>query len=165
MIRRLPPTMGARVYCVGGAKIDLITNLVRGWTIRGQQSLDVSVYRIIIFHVGTNNVGEPLERIMTSFRFLVETSRIRCPGATVYLSGILPRKLDFLRTRPQVLAINQWLEQWAPTQGVRVINAYRLFTFGRNGVAEDLFRDELHLNQDGLAKLADRFRQVLGQGH
>ena len=57
---------------------------------------------------------------------------------------------------------NHWLAWWAPSQGARFINACHLFTFGRTGIVESLFRDGMHLNAEGLSKLGDKYRQVLG---
>ena len=165
MVRHLPKPLGARVYCIRGAKLEVVANLIRGWTVRGQRTLDVAQFRSILLHVGTNNVGQSLDRIQDNFRFLVDAAQLRCPGASVYLSSVPPRPIDWFRTGEQVVAINQWLEQWAPPQGARFINSYRLFTFGRTGIAESLYKDGLHLNSDGLKKLEDKFRQMLGDDH
>ena len=109
--------------------------------------MDVSRYRVIIFHVGTNNIGESTYRIKRNFEYLVEAVFPRCPGVQICLSCILPSTLDLQCTGPQVVAINEWLKLWAPSQGIKVINAYRIFAFSRAVVMDSLYRDGLHLNE------------------
>ena len=66
MIKELGHPMFAETLPISGAQLECLTNLIRGWTIRGQHRLDISPYRVVVFRVGTNKVGDAIRIFATS---------------------------------------------------------------------------------------------------
>ena len=162
MIRGIGNPYQGQVWSVSGANIQTLINLVQGFTVRGPTTEDVSRFPVLVFHVGTNNVGQTNTGKENLFVELLQAVRARCVNPIVYMSCILPRPKDHWRSGPQVRAVNRWLRRWARAEGIQTIDAPPLFLEDSGRVNELLYKDDrLHLNKGGLNKLRDKFRQVL----
>ena len=148
---------------MSGANIETITNLVEGYTVMGQVTFDVSSFKAIVVHIGTNNIRKQTNvEIQNNYVYLLRALRMKCTNPSIYLSCILPRPKDLAYSGPQVRAVNRWLRRWTKAQGIQYIDAAPLFTDDRGRAREELYRmDRLHLNKAGLSKLRDKFRQVI----
>ena len=138
----------------------MVTDLIRGEVVKGQ-TLDIVAFDTIVYHVGTNNVGQDSAHIKDAFLYLLEVTRQRNPQVRVFLSEILPRRRDHSHTAPQVKAMNKWLKRWAAVEGCFIINGYHLFFSKKGELPKFLFSDDLHLSSAGCRKFIDRLRHVL----
>ena len=163
MVRGLHNPCYAEVVSISGANIETITNLVDGWTVMGQVTFDVSPFKSIVIHVGTNNIRKQSNvDIQNNYIFLLRALRMKCTNPNIFFSCILPRPKDHVYSGPQIRAVNRWLRRWTKGQGIQYIDAAPLFTDDRGRIRDNLYRtDDLHLNKMVLAKLRDKFRQVM----
>ena len=150
------------MYSISGANLQTMINMVMGFTVKGPLDIDVSQFSRLVFHVGTNNVGQPTADIQNLFLELLQAVRQRCHNPKVFFSCILPRPKDSWNTGGQVRALNRWLRRWARAEGIHTIDAAPLFLHRSGKINLELYRkDKLHLKSAGLAKLTDKFRQVI----
>ncbi len=83
--------------------------------------------KIIVLLAGTNNVGNTpgddakVENIVRGIRAIVDTCREKAPGAVIILTAIFPRN-DNLAVMPEIVRINQKLEDFADGKSIRFIN-------------------------------------------
>ena len=162
IIQFLGHPLGADLATFPGARVSTITQALTGfWSPSAKPVLVVERYKILVIHVGTNNLRQPLADIRQDFRDLLQAIRSTKNQLRVVFSCILPRPSDFPHTQSKVLELNDWLRFWASREGLALIDAYRIFAFGHTGVREDLFFDGLHLSESGLIRLRSKFRQVL----
>ena len=66
--------LGARVICIRGTTLDAVSNLVTGGTVK-DLTHDITPYRAIAFHVGTNNIGHSSTYIKNAFLQLLQVTR------------------------------------------------------------------------------------------
>jgi hypothetical protein len=77
----------AEIYAHSGANIDTIINLIR------DNTLDVSIYRIVFLHLGTNDLCiASTQDIAWNMNYLMNMIVARNPTVELGVSGILVRK-------------------------------------------------------------------------
>lgn len=113
----------------------------------------------IVLTIGTNNIsiGETDEDIILGLKNLIEAITIRQPSASIYLSGIYPRRN--LEERIQLL--NKKLKQLAKNMHHHFINPGVELLHSDGKIDEQLFSDGLHPNEKGYEKLGLRLRDAL----
>lgn len=147
-----------------------------GWGADGTQNilwrlkngeLDGVNPKVIVILAGTNNVGAGASaaEVTRGVKAIIETCRTKAPGATIVLTGILPRD-DDPRFRPTILAVNRNLSRLADGRKVRFIDVTDRMTDREGKLREGLTIDRLHLSPEGYQIWADAlrsiFREVLG---
>ena len=161
MLRGMGTPCHAEVVSISGANVESMINLVEGFTVKGPTKRDVSLYRCLVFHVGTNNLDDSNGYIQNGFLSLLGAIRAKCTNPQVFISCILPHRDDHRYTWPKIREMNRWLRRWAKSEGIQTIDAAPLFLDNSGRVLDYLYRDNVHLNSGGLKKLRDKFKQVL----
>ena len=115
-------------------------------------------FSTIVIAIGTNDIGKPAHVVKGDFIKLFDAIHSRTQRATVAFCTILPRPRDHRVTRAPVKALNDWLGPAVKRNGFVILNPQKLFR-SRDGTPHfDLFRDGLHLNEDGIRKFRDFLR-------
>ena len=68
IIKHLGHPLSANLLCLPGTTLEIMTNLISGWTVPGQIQLDLWCYKVLVIHVGTNNVGQPTKSILEGYK-------------------------------------------------------------------------------------------------
>lgn len=112
----------------------------------------------IILTIGTNNLGGNTdEEIIAGLEFLIKQIHARQPDATIYVSGILPRRQMLER----VLALNPRIGKMAVANGCRFFDLSKRFMNGQK-LNDELFgSDGLHPDAKGYEVLGEGLQQVL----
>ena len=118
-------------------------------------------FSTIVFLVGTNDMGTPIHLVKHQFIRLFETINGRTQHSTIAFCSILPRPRDHARSRAPIRALNLWLTPACRRNGYHHLNPTKLFRRRDGTPHADLFRDGLHLNDDGTRKLRDFLRSKI----
>lgn len=105
----------------------------------------------VVVMIGTNNLTENNdEEIVAGLKTLVEQIQVRQPKATVFLSGILPRR----SMEHRIAVINKSIAKLAAALKVKYINPGTQLLGNKAKIDESLFEDGLHPNSAGYEKLS-----------
>lgn len=110
----------------------------------------------IVLMIGTNNLGINTDKeIVDGLEFLLNQIKIRQPKANIKVVGLLPRR----NQEEHIKAINQQIAEMASRNHYSYIDVgYKLLN--KNGVInESFFRDGLHPNEKGYAKIVKEIIQ------
>lgn len=139
---------GARVVAFPGANISRLTSKV-------QRNPHLLERKNTILHVGTNDISSLSElEILSEFNNLITVIQ-SLSETKVFLSGILPRPVDYARTKKKVKEVNRLLKCLCADRRVSFLHTFRPFFKGGEPIRE-LFavRDGgLHLNCEGTRRL------------
>ena len=114
------------------------------------EELDGFDVQNVVVMIGTNNLTENKdEEIVTGLRTLVEQIKIRQPKATIFLSGILPRR----SMEQRIVVINKSIAKLSASLLVKYINPDAQLLGNKGKIDESLFEDGLHPNTAGYEKL------------
>lgn len=105
----------------------------------------------IVLMIGTNNLDlNSDQEIITGMKLLLEAIKLRQPKATIFLSGIFPRR----EKEKRVQTINIAYAKLATDLKVVYINPGKVLLNNSGKIDESLFSDGLHPNAKGYDKLA-----------
>ena len=136
----------------GAAIQDIIAKIQRG-------DIWLSGYRIIIFHVGSNNLHDEhvtVSGMFEAYKKLVYLTRSQNSRAAIVISEIIPRTYEDQEGLNKRMFVNRAIEYLAKhEQEVYFFRTYRAFTYGLTLWADRKFfaRDGLHLNRTGTRAL------------
>lgn len=142
------------VQAYPGANIQKIIGLMQ------QGYIDLAGYKIIIVHVGSNNLHSPnvnRMEIANLYNYLLKLIRRGNPSAAIVLSEIVPRTYENENQVNQRMDINRIIEQVVRIQDFRCyfFRSYRALTIKGSLHADEQYYaiDGLHLNMRGTSKL------------
>ncbi|HKO81459.1 MAG TPA: SGNH/GDSL hydrolase family protein [Chitinophagaceae bacterium] len=134
---------------------DKIENVL--WRIYHEE-LDGFDARNVIVMIGTNNLTESKdEEIIEGLKNLIRQIKIRQPGATIFLSGILPRR----QMEQRILVLNKSIAKLPALLPVHYINPGTVLLDSKRKIDESLFEDGLHPNARGYEKLGAQLMKYL----
>ncbi|MES1215851.1 MAG: SGNH/GDSL hydrolase family protein [Bacteroidota bacterium] len=117
--------------------------------------------RHIVVMIGTNNLGLNTDKeITTGLKLLLEAIKLRQPKATIFLSGIFPRR----GMEKRVSTINVEYAKLAASLKIVYINPGKVLLNASGKIEESLFSDGLHPNAKGYDKLAPVIAGYLASG-
>jgi len=126
---------------------DKIENVL--WRVYHEE-LDGFDVRSVVVMIGTNNLGDNSdEEIIAGLKNLVEQIKIRQPKASVFLSGILPRR----QMEQRIVSLNKGIAKLSVLLHVQYINPGTVLLNSKGRIDESLFEDGLHPNAAGYEKL------------
>ncbi|MEJ0104023.1 MAG: GDSL-type esterase/lipase family protein [Bacteroidota bacterium] len=101
--------------------------------------------------IGTNNLQLNTDNeIIAGLKLLIEAIKLRQPKATIFLSGIFPRR----DMEKRVATINIAYAKLAAEVKVVYINPGKILLNPSGKIEESFFSDGLHPNEKGYNKLA-----------
>ena len=151
---------GLKNHCLRRANIGKIADFLTFMVPEDKVKLQA---RVIILHVGTNNVvpGSSTIQIARSYQVLLDFLKFYFPDATLLCSAILPRPCDTVVTAYVTKLLNKLFCITADRNGCAFIESFKPFITGTQ-IRQDLFaKDQLHLNGLGQFALTACFRQCL----
>ena len=151
---------GLKNHCLRGANIGKIADFLTFMVPEDRVKLQA---RVIILHVGTNNMvpGSSAIQIALSYQVLLDLLKFYFPDATLLCSAILPRPCDTVVTAYITKLVNKLFCITADRNGGAFIESFKPFIAGTQ-IRRDLFaKDQLHLNGLGQFALTACFRQCL----
>ncbi len=122
--------------------------------------------KVIVILAGTNNVGqrpggdEKVADITRGIRALIDLSRRKAPGATIILTGILPRN-DNMAVVPEIDRINENIARFADGRSIRYLDINAKLADANGKLFEGMTVDGLHLSLKGYQVWADALRPML----
>ena len=151
---------GCKVQAFRGDTIARLTQRLQ----RGEA--DLENFQFVIFHVGTNDIGNRASKreMLSDFGNLIGVCRKIKPSISICISAILPRPIDHSITEVVIREVNSYLNKEMRKQmQFKFVCTYKPFTHcGR--IKNELFakRDGgLHLNTEGSNRLKHFFLQVI----
>ena len=125
-------------------------------------AINVRGFSIIILHMGTNNLETDTVEIMRiKFQQLLNVIKMRNRRAIIAVSAVLPRPIDFPRSRGKSTMLNKELTSMcmspALTHSLFFIPSYRPFIKDAQPVANFFASDGLHLSPEGVQALRKFF--------
>jgi len=140
---------GAQIRAYRGAKIKDIKEVL--------EDLDISMFRIIILHVGTNNLKkQSVHLMMTDMEDLLDTIR-RKSTAEILISAILPKFKQYADEDGRRKMYNEYIRIMAELWRVEVIPTFRTFEYRGETITTLFAFDGLHLKPVG----ADRLKKYI----
>jgi len=147
---------------------DAIENIL--WRLKNGE-LDGVNPKIIVILAGTNNLGRQpadeakIAEITRGLKALLDVCREKAPGATIILTGILPRN-DNMAAMPAINRINENLAGFANAKTVRYLNINDKLADKEGKLFDGMTVDKLHLSLKGYQVWADAlkpiFTEILG---
>ena len=120
--------------------------------------------QLVAVHVGTNNVQVDNPDVMfIKTRFLIDSIRQKLPNATIVLSLILPRLVDFATSCDKVKEYNYKITNWANILRIKIIPSYRNFVLQGSPISDLYAIDHLHLKDTGTLVLEEYISRTLGR--
>ena len=119
--------------------------------------------QLVVTHVGTNNVQRDTpDEMVNKTRFLVDMIRQKNTEATIVISLIIPRPIDYLERADLVKEYNHKIISLSTQLGVFYIPTYRKFMSAKNPI-DDLYAiDKIHPKDTGTLVLQQYFKDSLG---
>lgn len=112
----------------------------------------------VVFMLGTNNLHlNSNEEIIAGLEMVVQAVKNRQPHARILFIGIYPRR----NNEERVAELNLQISQLAGKQNLDYMNIGDLFLGEDGKIIESLFKDGLHPNEKGYAKIAPEIRMHL----
>lgn len=126
---------------------DKIENVL--WRVYHDELDGIDAQNVVVM-IGTNNLTENNdEEIVSGLKTLVEQIQVRQPKATVFLSGILPRR----SMEHRIAILNKSIAKLSALLKVKYINPGTQLLDSKGKIDESLFEDGLHPNSAGYEKL------------
>lgn len=126
----------------------------------------LSDFDYVIFHVGTNDVGNKasFDAMISDYGNLIGICRKVKPNINIVISAILPRPVDHDITDTHIRRVNSYLlNNMSKSMNFKFIKTYRPFMYAGK-VKRELFakRDGgLHLNTEGSNRLRYYFLRTI----
>jgi lysophospholipase L1-like esterase len=112
----------------------------------------------IVLMIGTNNLqGNTDQEIVSGLKNLVQAIQLRQPAAKIILMGILPRR----KMEERVAGINRLMAGMADHKKIQFLDAGKLFLQADGKIAERLYSDGLHPNEEGYEGLGALINKYL----
>lgn len=112
----------------------------------------------VVLMIGTNNLGENNDGdIIAGLRNLVEQVKIRQPKASIFLSGIFPRR----QMEQRIALLNKNIAILSSLLKIRYINPGQTLLNNEGKIDEALFGDGLHPNEKGYEKIGKTLSDYL----
>ena len=108
----------------------------------------LSSFRIIVLHIGTNDLGSSVQKILSDMNQLILTIR-KTTSATIAISAIIPRPVDEKLKGAKRIQVNKELQKLCRSnENCKFLHTYRPFERSN----KNLFAcDGLHLNLQGVS--------------
>lgn len=148
MAKYVNKTKHLLVLAVPGLTIDTLT-----WDVRLEERTYCKNFKIIIVHLGTNNINDSVEDFLSKYEKLLAALKRRNPDTLIVVSAILPRPVDYRETKEKVSSINKALCKLAVEMQCEFLRPYRKFVVNGKPNINLYAKDLLHLNRDGTALL------------
>lgn len=144
------------VHIMGNARIENVTHAVT------TDCINVRGFSIIIIHVGTNNLAtDDVKYMICKYQQLLNAIKMRNRRAIIAISSVLPRPVDFARSRGKSTMLNKELTHLcmlpALTHSLFFIPSFRPFIKDAQPVNEYYGKDGIHLSHDGVQVLRKFF--------
>ena len=152
----------------GGAKVrDLTSSIYYDSDRNGVRCIKVSGYKIILLHVGTNDLsnGRTAIEVALDMKELLDVIRQSNREAVVVVSAILYRPVDDVSTFRRVNVINAEIKRVTERfRSVLFIRSHTLFKSGDTLLVQLYDARGLHLNRRGLDRFGAYLRARLSRG-
>jgi lysophospholipase L1-like esterase len=138
------------------------------WRLQNGELDDVHP-KVVVLLAGTNNLGgtgpqdgtaTQAASITRGITAVLDLIRIKAPGATIVLMGILPRS-DNIALMPTIVAINRHLSALADGTTIRYLDISARLTEPGGRLHAHVTTDGLHLSAAGYQIWADALRPLL----
>ena len=125
---------------------------------------------IVVILAGTNDLAEntgptSLEAIKDNLKSMVDLARKN--GVRPILASVLPAAAYAWRPeiRPidKILALNQWMKEYAETEGIGYLDYYSAMVTDQHGLKPELSGDGVHPNEAGYAIMASLVSDALAK--
>lgn len=152
----VPETQGLHNECIRGATVARLTDHIFFKN-------DPQSFENIIVHIGTNDIvpGKTASMVVKEYKILLEIIKEKYPLSSIFVSAILPRPRDALRTHFITCLINELLCILADRLGLIFMPSYKLFVKSGSTILGLFGSDKLHLRASGTFLLAKFFRQQI----
>jgi lysophospholipase L1-like esterase len=116
---------------------------------------------IVVILAGTNDLAEntgptSLEAIEDNLKSMVDLARKN--GVRPILASVLPAAAypwrPEIRPIDKILALNQWMKEYAETEGIGYLDYYSAMVTDQHGLKPELSGDGVHPNEAGYAIMA-----------
>ena len=132
-----------------GRRIEFFDSLLRA------KADKLGQYKLVVVHAGTNDIQrQSKQQILDSYDRVIRTFKAIHTQGQLAISCILPRPRDEHWSGEKVKHINKYLIAHCRENGVLCFRTFSPF-LSRNRARRDLFRDGLHLNEQGDVLLTD----------
>jgi hypothetical protein len=120
--------------------------------------------RLILLHVGTNNVEyNDSQEIIEQFQYLVNVIRHQVPDINIAISHIIQRPKDYLQTSMTVWEVNTKLDELKEAWDVQTLPVFSKFTHCSAPVVDYFAIDGIHLKKNGIDELSKYIMKMMGQ--
>jgi lysophospholipase L1-like esterase len=134
---------------------DRIENVI--WRVYHDELDGYSAKKVAIM-IGTNNLGLNTDsEILEGLELLVKAVKVRQPGASLLLCGLLPRR----SLEKRITDLNQQIARIAGITGAEYADFGRVLLNSEGRIDESLFSDGLHPNAEGYRKLTTPIQKSL----
>lgn len=122
--------------------------------------------KVIVLLAGTNNVGrrpggdQKVADITRGIKALIDLCRRKAPGATLILTGILPRN-DNIAVVPEINRLNKNIARFADGRSIRYVNINDKLADRHGTLFDGMAVDGLHPSVMGYQVWADALKPVL----
>ncbi|MGH7576965.1 MAG: GDSL-type esterase/lipase family protein [Longimicrobiales bacterium] len=122
--------------------------------------------KVIVILAGTNNVGrrpgddEKVADITRGIKALIDLCRRKAPGATLILTGILPRN-DNIAVVPEINRVNDNIARFADGRSIRYVNINDKLADRDGQLLDGMTVDGLHPSVEGYQAWADALKPIL----
>ena len=157
IIKFIKVTNQTDIISFPGATIDRLF-----WKIKLGQ-LPIYRYKIIIFHVGTNDFANKIsvQQILSKLKRLVNLVKYLYSSVIIGISALIPRPCDSESRNSELIELNKHIKSFCHSTGTNFIPTFRRFIDTQTkSIKQALYaRDKLHLNFLGakeIKKITDR---------
>ena len=145
-------SMGVRNFGFGWDRVENVL-----WRIYHDELDGFSAKQVVIM-IGTNNLEiNANQEILEGLKLLVQAVKVRQPGASILLGGLLPRR----NLEKRILDLNLLIAQVAGMNAIDYADFGRVLLNNEGKIDESLFSDGLHPNANGYRKLTPLIRKSL----
>lgn len=150
---------GMDIYSIPGANIHIIHQFIK------ENSALFQKYTHLLLHVGTNDIGNGLSSnlIVQYYNNLFELVHTYCPKIKIVISAILPRPVDFEKTKNIVIDTNKFLASSSLKRNALFVKTYKPFVQQPGSLFKKkcFCKDGLHLSYLGVSLLRNFFIGVI----
>jgi lysophospholipase L1-like esterase len=125
---------------------------------------------IVVILAGTNDIAEntgptSLGAIEDNLKSMVDLARSN--GVRPILASVLPAAVypwrPEIRPIDKILALNQWMKEYAATEGIGYVDYYSAMVTDQHGLKPELSGDGVHPNEAGYAIMASLVSDALAK--
>ncbi len=128
------------------------------------KTVDLSLYKNLIIHAGTNNVGrrDVTTKIVQDMEEVVTNVQIAAPNCAIFISGICPRPDRYIPDEKIIIDnINGALKELSTKLDCHFIDNDACFRYMNGEIDTSCFEGWVHLNEAGTEKLINNLSRAV----